>query len=239
MVVVIVPTYNERENLPTILEQILDQLPESLVLVVDDNSPDGTGKVADEWARLRPEQVHVLHRPGKSGLGAAYVAGYQLALDRWPDAEYFIQMDADLSHDPCYLRPMLEAARETDVVIGSRYFPGGGVLNWPFHRLLISRMGTLYARLMTGLPCTDCTGGFKCYRREVLCKLDLSSIQSNGYCFQIETTYRAWRSGFRMQDIPITFRERERGRSKMSPSIALEAIRVVTLLGLERLSRRA
>ena len=236
--VVVVPTYNERENLPTLLERILAELPGAAVLVVDDNSPDGTGEVADEWARRQPDRVHVLHRAAKEGLGAAYVAGYRLALDRWPEAEFFIQMDADLSHDPQYLRPMLEAARDTDLVIGSRYYQGVRVVNWPLYRLLISRMGTLYARLMTGLPCTDCTGGFKCYRRDVLCKLDLSGIQSNGYCFQIETNYRVWQAGFRMQDFPITFYERERGRSKMNLSIALEAVRVVTLLGLERLTGR-
>jgi len=236
--VVVVPTYNERENLPTLLERIFAELPGAAVLVVDDHSPDGTGEVADEWARRHPERLHVLHRRGKSGLGAAYVAGYRLALERWPEAEYFIQMDADLSHDPETLRPMLEAARDADLVIGSRYFPGGRVVNWPLHRLLISRLGTLYARLMTGLPCTDCTGGYKCYRREALCRLNLSGIQSNGYCFQIETTYRVWQAGFRVRDVPITFRERERGDSKMSLSIALEAVRVVTLLGVERLTGR-
>ncbi len=237
-VVVVIPTFNERDNLDRLLGRVLDELPEAAVLVVDDNSPDGTGEIADEWARREPERVRVLHRPGKEGLGAAYVAGFQFALERWPEVAFYFQMDADFSHDPQYLRPMLDAARDVDVVIGSRYYQGVRVVNWPFHRLLISRMGTLYARLMTGLPCTDCTGGFKCFRREVLEKLDLSGIDSNGYCFQIEINYRVWKLGFRMRDFPITFLERERGTSKMSPGIAFEAIRVVTQLGLERLIGR-
>ncbi|GMV91511.1 MAG: putative polyprenol phosphate mannosyl transferase 1 [Candidatus Hydrogenedentota bacterium] len=237
-VVLVVPTYNERENLPILLERISAQLPDAGVLIVDDNSPDGTGAVADEWTERKPGQVRALHRNGKEGLGAAYVAGFRYALDAWPEAQFFIQMDADLSHDPEYLLPMLEAVQEADVVIGSRYFEGGRVMNWPIHRLLISRMGTLYARLLTGLPCTDCTGGYKCFRREVLESLDLNGIESNGYCFQIETNYRVWQLGYRMRDIPITFRERENGRSKMSFGIALEAVGVVTYIGLERLLRR-
>jgi len=237
-VVVVVPTYNERENLATLLKMVLGELPEAAVLIVDDNSPDGTGDLADDWAERNPERIHVLHREGKEGLGAAYVAGFRLALAKWPEARFFIQMDADLSHDPRYLRPMLDAAGEADVVIGSRYYQGVRVVNWPLHRLMISRFGTLYARLLTGLPCTDCTGGFKCFRREVLTGLNLSGIQSNGYCFQIEMNYRAWKQGFRMQDFPITFHEREHGRSKMSISIALEAVRVVTSIGVERVLGR-
>lgn len=237
-VVVVLPTFNECDNLDPMLARVLAELPEAAVLVVDDNSPDGTGAMADAWAQREPERVQVLHRAGKEGLGAAYVAGFQHAFERWPEARFFFQMDADFSHDPQYLRPMLDAARDVDVVIGSRYYQGVRVVNWPFHRLLISRMGAFYARMMTGLPCTDCTGGFKCFRRDVLEKVDLSGIESNGYCFQIEMNYRTWKLGFRLQDFPITFHERERGTSKMSPGIALEAIRVVTQLGLERFAGR-
>lgn len=237
-VAVVLPTYNERENLPVLLDRIAEELPEAAILVVDDNSPDGTGALADDWARKAPARFQVLHRTGKQGLGAAYVAGFRHTLDQWPEARYIIQMDADFSHDPSYLKPMVAAAKEADVVLGSRYFDGGGVVNWPIHRLLVSRAGSVYARMLTGLPCSDCTGGFKCFRREVLEALDLSGIQSNGYCFQIEVNYRAWKLGYRLQDFPITFRERERGRSKMNVSIALEAVSVVTRIGLERIAGR-
>ncbi|MCC6486537.1 MAG: polyprenol monophosphomannose synthase [Candidatus Hydrogenedentes bacterium] len=234
-VVVVIPTYNERDNLDPILDAVLRALPEACVLVVDDASPDGTGQLADAWVERMPERVSVLHRPEKKGLGAAYVAAYQHVLARWPEAQFVFQMDADFSHDPVYLRPMLEAAQGAGLVIGSRYTRGGRVENWPFQRLLLSRMGTWYARLATGLPVTDCTAGFKCYRAEVLRAMNLSGIRSNGYCFQIETAYRVWQAGFSVLEVPIVFRERERGHSKLNKTIAVEAVRVVTWLGIRRL----
>ncbi|MCC6695204.1 MAG: polyprenol monophosphomannose synthase [Candidatus Hydrogenedentes bacterium] len=238
MVIVVIPTYNERDSLDPILDAVLKALPEAHVLVVDDSSPDGTGQLADAWAERLPERVSVLHRPEKRGLGAAYVAAYQHVLERWPDAQFIFQMDADSSHDPAHMRPMLEAAQDAGLVIGSRYTAGGRVENWPFPRLLLSRMGTWYARLATGLPVADCTAGFKCYRSEALRAVDLSSIRSNGYCFQIESTYRVWRAGFKVVEIPIIFRERECGTSKLDRSIAFEAVRIVTWLGVRRLLGR-
>lgn len=235
-VIVVIPTYNERENLEGVLRQVLDEVPDGRVLIVDDNSPDGTGQVADALAADDPEHVSVLHRPGKQGLGAAYVAGYTYALEQWPDTEFLIQMDADLSHDPAYLRPMLEAAQEADVVVGSRYVHGVSVVNWPLSRLLISKVGTLYARLLTGLPSSDCTAGFKCYRADVLRAIGLASVRSSGFCFQIETSFRAWRQGFRLKDVPIVFYERRQGKSKMSVGIAIEGLLVVGRLALERLT---
>ena len=237
-VIVVIPTYNERDNLDPILDAVLKALPEAHVLVVDDSSPDGTGQLADAWAERLPKRVSVLHRPEKRGLGAAYVAAYRHVLERWPDVQFVFQMDADFSHDPAHMRPMRDATQDAGLVIGSRYTAGGRVENWPFLRSLLSRMGTWYARLATGLPVTDCTAGFKCYRAEVLRAIDLSGIQSNGYCFQIETTYRAWQAGFRVVEVPIVFREREHGKSKLNRSIAFEAVRVVTWLGIRRLLGR-
>lgn len=236
--VVVVPTYNERENILLLVEKIQQHLPDGRILIVDDNSPDGTGQVADELAAQMPDRVSVLHRTQKQGLGAAYVAGYQYAMKLFPEAEFFIQMDADLSHDPAYLPALVEAARAADVAVGSRYTDGVSIVNWPLRRLIISKMGTAYARLLTGLPITDCTGGFKCYRREVLEAIDLPSIRSNGYCFQIETSFRAWRRGYRLRDVHIIFYERQRGKSKLNLGIAFEALVVVARLGLERLFTR-
>ncbi len=237
-VIIVIPTYNERDNLDPLLEKVLGELPGARVLIVDDASPDGTGDVADVWTRNYPDCVSVLHCPEKKGLGAAYVAGYAHALEHWPDTEFLIQMDADLSHDPACLPGILEAARDADVVTGSRYVRGVHIVNWPLHRLVLSRLGTLYARIMTGLPITDCTSGFKCCRSQVLRAVDLSRIRSNGYCFQIETSFRAWEAGFRLKDFSITFYKRERGQSKMIPGIAFEAIWEVTRLGLERVLKR-
>ncbi len=236
-VLVVVPTYNERENLEQVAARILEELPEARILVVDDNSPDGTGDLADEMAGRQPEKVSVLHRDKKEGLGAAYVAAYQYALEQWPDTQFLIQMDADLSHDPSYLRPMVEMARDADVVVGSRYVQGVSAVNWPLRRLLMSRLGTAYARIVTGLPSTDCTAGFKCYRAEVLRAMDLSAIRSSGFSFQIETSFRAWRLGYRLKDLPIIFYERQRGTSKINVSIAIEGFFEVIRLGLERLSK--
>ncbi len=233
--VIVIPTYNERENLDPLITRILQALPEGHVLIVDDGSPDGTGQLADQMAQADPRHISVLHRTQKQGLGAAYVAGYQHALNAFPDVSFFIQMDADLSHDPAYLPKMLDAAQNADVIVASRYVQGISIVNWPLDRLIVSKMGTWFARVVTRLPLTDCTGGFKCYRNEVLRSMKLDSIRSNGYCFQIETSFRAWRQGFRLQDFPIIFYERQMGQSKLNLGIAFEAFMVVLRLGLERL----
>lgn len=237
--VVVIPTYNEIENLETLVERIRAHVSDICILIVDDNSPDGTGDLADKMAAASPDTFAVLHRPGKRGLGAAYVAGYRHAMDQWPAAEAFFQMDADLSHDPAYLPEMIAALEEADLVIGSRYVYGVSVANWPLRRLLLSKMGTLYTRLLTGMPLTDCTGGFKGYRRETLAELDLSGIESNGYCFQIETNFRVWRLGKRLKEVPIIFYERERGQSKIDFGITVEALARVAKLGMLRLLGRA
>lgn len=233
--VVVIPTYNERENIEMVVGRVLQALPDGLVLVVDDGSPDGTGALADKMAVADPAHVSVFHRTKKQGLGAAYVAGYQHALEKWPEVPFFIQMDADLSHDPAYLPHMLEAAKDADVIVASRYVHGISIVNWPLDRLIVSKMGTAFARIVTRLPLTDCTGGFKCYRAEVLREMKLDHIRSNGYVFQIETSFRAWRLGYRLRDFPIIFYERQLGKSKLDLSIAFEAFLVVLRLGLERL----
>lgn len=237
-VVVIIPTYNERENLAPLLAGVRESVEDACVLIVDDNSPDGTGQEAERWAIQDPARMAVLHRARKEGLGAAYVAGFQYALERWPDTAFILQMDADLSHDPRYLPELLEAALEADVVVGSRYTHGVSIVNWPIHRLLISRFGTWFARVVTGLPLTDCTSGFKCYRTDVLSNLSLQTIRSNGYVFQVETVFGAWRLGYRLLDYPIIFYERTRGESKLDLSIAWEAFGIVLRLGVERLYRK-
>jgi len=221
---VCLPTYDERENLAPMIEAVLAQAPAVEILVIDDNSPDGTGRLADEIAAREP-RVHVLHRQGKEGLGRAYLAGFAWALAR--DYGLVLEMDCDFSHDPRHLPAMLAAAATHDLVLGSRYVPGGGTVNWGLGRKLISRGGSLYARLILGLTARDLTGGFKCFRREVLEGIDLATVQCTGYAFQIELTYRAARRGFRIQEIPITFVDRRVGHSKMSRRIVLEAIRKV------------
>jgi len=217
--VVCLPTYNERENLEPMLRALADKGVE--VLVIDDNSPDGTGRLAD---RLAGELgfVAVLHRPRKEGLGPAYLAGFRRALE--DGAELVLEMDADFSHDPADVPRLVAAAREADVVLGSRYVDGGSVANWGALRRLVSAGGSLYARLLLGVGVRDLTGGFKCFRREVLESLDLDAIDSRGYAFQIETTYRALRAGFRVAEVPIRFIDRERGGSKMSHGIFAEAV---------------
>jgi dolichol-phosphate mannosyltransferase len=221
---VCLPTYDERENLAPMVEAILAQVPSLEILVIDDNSPDGTGALADEIAAREP-RVHVLHRAGKEGLGKAYLAGFAWALQR--GYGLVLEMDCDFSHDPRHLPAMLAAAADHDLVLGSRYVPGGGTVNWGLGRKLISRGGSLYARLILGLSARDLTGGFKCFRREVLEAIDLPSVQCTGYAFQIELTYRASRRGFRIREIPITFVDRRVGHSKMSRRIVLEAVRKV------------
>jgi dolichol-phosphate mannosyltransferase len=222
--VVCLPTYNERENIGPITEAILGATPEADILVVDDNSPDGTGKAADAIAAKNP-RVHVLHRAGKEGLGKAYLAGFRWALD----AGYplVMEMDADFSHDPKYLPAMLELAGKADLVLGSRNVPGGGTLNWGMGRRVLSRGGSLYARAILGVAIRDLTGGFKCFRREVLEAIDLPTVECSGYAFQIELTYRAIRKGYRVVELPIVFADRRVGQSKMSREIVLEAIRKV------------
>ena len=232
---VVIPTYNERINLPQIVPQILAQDPRFEVLVVDDNSPDGTGRLADELAAGDP-RVHVLHRPEKAGLGKAYIAGFRWALER--EYDFVFEMDADFSHDPKYLPELLRAAADADLVIGSRYRTGVNVINWPISRLLLSLGANQYARLVTGLPVSDSTGGFKCFRRKVLESIDLERVRSNGYSFQIEMSFRAWKKGFRLSEIPIVFTDRVEGQSKMNKRIMREAIWMVWWLRLQALVGR-
>jgi dolichol-phosphate mannosyltransferase len=219
---VILPTYNEAGNLERLVEEVRERMPESRrILIVDDNSPDGTGRIADGLAE-RHDDVTVLHRQRKEGLGPAYIAGFRQALPG--GAELVVEMDADFSHDPAYLPQLLRAAEDADLVIGSRYVPGGGVTDWGAMRRFISRGGSAYARGMLGLDIRDLTGGFKCLRREVLESIDLDSIDSRGYAFQVEVTYRAIRAGFRVVEVPIVFRDRRLGHSKMSNAIVFEAM---------------
>jgi dolichol-phosphate mannosyltransferase len=219
---VILPTYNEAENLERIVGAVIGQLPPSgTVLIVDDNSPDGTGEIAERLAGSG-ESIRVLHRIRKEGLGPAYLAGFHVALDA--GAQRIIEMDADFSHDPAYLPRLIGAADEADLVIGSRYVPGGGVADWGPMRRFISRGGSTYARVALGLPIRDLTGGFKCFRREVLEAINIDTIEARGYAFQVETTYRAIKAGFRVVEIPIIFTDRAEGTSKMSKSIVAEAM---------------
>ncbi|HZD85988.1 MAG TPA: polyprenol monophosphomannose synthase [Gemmatimonadaceae bacterium] len=222
---VIVPTYNERFNIARLIPAILAQDPSLEILVVDDGSPDGTGAIVDGIATNNP-RVHVIHREGKLGLGTAYIAGFRWALERKYDLVF--EMDADFSHNPERLPEFLEAIRESDVVLGSRYQDGHvNVVNWPMSRLFLSYAANIYARFVTGLPIFDTTGGFKCFRRNVLESIDLNSVKSNGYAFQIEMSYRAWKRGFRLLEIPIIFVDRTEGVSKMSKKIVREAIWMV------------
>ncbi|MDX1661692.1 MAG: polyprenol monophosphomannose synthase [Gemmatimonadota bacterium] len=223
-VLVIIPTYNEAENLPQIVPAVLERNSRFEILVVDDGSPDGTGELADEMAEGE-ERLHVLHRPGKLGLGTAYLAGFRWALER--DYELVFEMDADFSHDPDHLPDFLNLAEEYDLVVGSRYTRGVTVVNWPMGRLLLSWLANKYAKFVTGLDLNDVTSGFKCYHRDVLEALDLRAIRSNGYAFQIETVFRTWHAGFRVVETPIVFVDRNVGVSKMSKRIVWEAIWMV------------
>lgn len=233
---VIVPTYNERENLPRLVPMILEQDPRLEVLIIDDASPDGTGRVADRIA-AEEASVHVIHREGKQGLGTAYIEGFRWGLERGYDLLF--EMDADFSHDPSHLPQFLEAAGEFDVVLGSRYLHGRvTVVNWPMTRLLLSYGANIYARIVTGLPVTDSTGGFKCFRRKVLETIELDRVGSEGYSFQIEMSLRAWRAGFKLGEIPIVFADRDVGESKMSKRIIWEAVWRVWALRLADLFGR-
>jgi dolichol-phosphate mannosyltransferase len=222
---VIVPTYNERDTIRRIIEAVLAQGPQFEILVVDDGSPDGTGALVDDIAAGN-SRVHALHRARKMGLGTAYLAGFRWALER--DYEFIFEMDADFSHDPNHLPVFLEAASDADLVLGSRYRQGKvTVVNWPISRLILSYFANIYARAVTGLPLFDGTGGFKCFRRRVLEAIALDEVRSNGYAFQIEMSFRAWRRGFRIVEIPIVFVDRTEGQSKMSRRIVWEAIWMV------------
>jgi dolichol-phosphate mannosyltransferase len=232
---VIVPTYNERTNVSHIVPAVLAQDPCIEVLVVDDNSPDGTGQIADQLATDNA-RVHVLHRGGKEGLGKAYIAGFRWALERGYDLVF--EMDADFSHDPRFLPKLIEAVQDADLVIGSRYKTGVNVVNWPISRLLLSLGANQYARWVTGLPLTDSTGGFKCFRRRVLEAIPLDRVRSNGYAFQIEMSFLAWKRGFRLKEIPIVFTDRVEGQSKMNKKIVREAVWMVWWLRLRSLLRR-
>jgi dolichol-phosphate mannosyltransferase len=222
---VIVPTYNERENIARLISEVLAQDPRLEILVVDDNSPDGTGPIVEALARENP-RVHLLPRERKMGLGTAYLAGFKWALGR--SYAYIFEMDADFSHPPSHLPQFLEAIQDADVVLGSRYRNGKvTVVNWPMSRLMLSYSANIYARFVTGLPLFDSTGGFKCFRRQVLEAIDLNVVRSNGYAFQIEMSFRAWKRGFRIVEIPILFVDRTEGQSKMSKRIVREAVWMV------------
>ncbi len=219
---IVIPTYNEIENLQPLVEAVLQVTPESVdVLIVDDNSPDGTGKLADQLATQR-SRVHVLHRPGKMGLGTAYVNGFKWGLERPYDA--FVEMDADFSHNPKYLTRMLELLQSHDVVIGSRYVAGGGTVNWGMGRKMLSRGGSIYSRMILGAPIRDFTGGFNGWRRPVLESVSLSTLRSDGYSFQIELKYRSYLKGFKITEFPIVFEDRKVGKSKMNKKIVFEAL---------------
>jgi len=232
---VIVPTYNERGNIEVVLPRILEQGPFFEVLVVDDNSPDGTGDIVAAMLADEP-RIHLLRRENKRGLGPAYLAGFKWALSK--DYDYIFEMDADLSHNPADLPRLLEAAKDYDVVLGSRYVSGVNVINWPISRLLLSYCANLYTRLITGMPVKDATSGFKCYRRNALERIDLNGIKSDGYAFQIEVTYKCWRKGLKVTEVPIVFVERRTGTSKMSHQIIFEAVLMVWRLRLWGLFNR-
>jgi dolichol-phosphate mannosyltransferase len=233
---VIVPTYNERENLPKMAERLLKLAAPVDLLVVDDNSPDGTGQIADEIAAKHPS-IHVLHRQEKNGLGRAYLAGFGWALER--DYEFILEMDGDFSHNPDDIPRFLEAAENADLVLGSRYCGGIRIINWPLRRLLLSTCAARYVRIVTGMPFTDPTGGFKCFRRRALQSIQLETIRSNGYSFQIEMTHRIWQKGMRVAEVPIIFTERDQGCSKMSGNIVWEALIMVPRLWMQCGFRRS
>jgi len=241
-VLVVVPTYQERENIEPALDALGAHVPDADVLVVDDGSPDGTGQAAEAYAAAlvgpgAPRAVHVLHRTAKQGLGPAYVAGFGWALERGYDV--VVEMDADGSHRAQDLPRLLAATDAADLVLGSRWVPGGAVENWPWHRKVLSVGGNTYARLLLGIPLRDATGGFRAYRAELLRSLPLGEVASQGYCFQVDMAWRAVRAGARVVEVPITFVERVRGQSKMSRAIVLEALVAVTRWGMHERSRRA
>lgn len=234
---VIIPTYDERENVQAMAKAVFCHAPEVHILFVDDNSPDGTGTVLDEIAQ-EESRVSVMHREKKEGLGRAYIAGFKWALER--DYQFICEMDCDFSHDPAALPTLLQAAQAgADLVLGSRYIGGIRIMNWPMSRLLLSTGAALYVRMITGMPVLDPTGGFKCFRRKVLESINLDKVTSNGYSFQIEMTHNAWMSGYTVQEVPITFEERRAGYSKMKTDIATEAMLLVLRLWIRNRLRRS
>jgi dolichol-phosphate mannosyltransferase len=233
---IVVPTYNERENLPRLAQRLLSLPVQVDLLVVDDNSPDGTGKIADELAAKHTE-IHVLHRAEKNGLGRAYIDGFKWALER--GYEFVFEMDGDFSHDPDDIPAFLQAAKDADLVLGSRYLDGIRVINWPLKRLMLSRCAGKYVKVVTGMPFTDPTGGYKCFRRRALQAIKLDDIHSNGYSFQIEMTHKLWRQGYKVVEVPIVFTDRVHGRSKMAKGIINEAFWMVWWLWLQNGLRRS
>lgn len=233
-ITVVIPTYNERDNIEKLSSLILSQDERINILFVDDNSPDGTGEIADLLA-LESSRVKVLHRAGKLGLGSAYREGFKIAIEG--NADYIVEMDADFSHDPAMLPLFIARMSEYDLVIGSRYLNGVSVVNWPIRRLILSYCASVYTRMITGLHLSDCTGGFKCFRRKVLESIDLASVRSDGYSFQIEMNYRCFERGFRIGEIPIIFVDRHAGTSKMSKQIVREAVFMVWKLKLGSIKR--
>lgn len=233
-ILVIIPTYNELENIRKIIPAVLNQNENIDILVVDDNSPDNTGKYVEEKSRVET-RIKILKRPGKMGLGTAYIAGFKYAIDHNYDLVF--EMDADFSHDPNDIPAFLEAINDADLVLGSRYINGVRVLNWPMRRLLLSYFASIYTRTITGLPVHDTTGGFKCFRIEVLKAINLDKVKSNGYSFQIEMTYKAFKKNFRIKEIPIVFTDRAKGKSKMSRKIVYEAVFMVWKLRLRSILR--
>ncbi len=227
---IIFPTYNERDNIEKIVHAVLPLDPRINVLIVDDNSPDGTGDIADRLAK-EESKVFVLHRQNKEGLGRAYIAGFRWAIEQGFD--FIFEMDADFSHGPEYIKDFLREIQHYDLVLGSRYISGVNVINWPMSRLLLSYFANMYSRIVTGLPVRDATGGFKCFRREVLEAIDLDKVHASGYSFQIEMSMRAWKKGFKIHEIPIIFVDRVAGTSKMSKKIMREAIWMVWMLRLK------
>lgn len=227
---IIFPTYNEKDNIEKIVHAVLPLDPRIHVLIVDDNSPDGTGKIADKLSKQEPK-VHVLHRQNKEGLGKAYIAGFRWAIEQKYD--YIFEMDADFSHGPEYIKDFLREIQTHDLVLGSRYISGVNVINWPMSRLLLSYYANVYTRIVTGLPIRDATGGYKCFRREVLESINLDDVKASGYSFQIEMTMRAWKKGFKIKEIPIIFMDRIAGTSKMSKKIMREAIYMVWMLRIK------
>jgi len=232
---IVIPTYNERQNIRRLVSRLLDLGPGVDILIVDDNSPDATADEVEAISRGNP-RVHLIKRPGKMGLGSAYIMGFRAVLDQ--GADFVVQMDADFSHDPQYIKDLLEAVENHDVAIGSRYVKGVNVVNWPMTRLLLSYFANIYTMLITGMPVHDATSGFKCFRRKVLEAIPLEDVISDGYCFQIEMTFRAWRKGFRVVEVPIVFTDRTSGASKMSKRIIWEAMWKVWWFRLEALFGR-
>lgn len=230
--IVVVPTYNERENLPVVVEGIQEHIPDTDILVVDDNSPDGTGQLADELATAQPQKIFVIHRARKEGLGPAYIEALKVALAR--DYDLIAHMDADLSHDPRFLPLFFEKIQDCDLVVGSRYLNGISVVNWDLKRLILSKAATAYIRFVTSMPVTDATSGFKLWRREMLATINLDKLRSNGYVFLAETSYRAFRNGAKIGEVPIVFVERRLGRSKFSLAIIIEAFLGVLRMRLSR-----